>query len=314
MNSTKLEYVTCNFCGSTESRELFPSTLPGEGKPSGKGAFRCTSSDYGFHARIVQCANCGLAYANPRHKGDEILGLYESVKDPLYLEEREGRELTFRKRLAAFERVSGPGAGRRLLDVGAYIGVFVEIAREAGWQAEGLEVSQWAVEQGKAVGLPMTAGTLDSAGYADESFDAVTLWDVIEHLLDPLHELTEARRVLRPGGHIVIHTMDRESLFAKVMGKRWPWLMEMHLYFFSPRTLKAMLEKAGFEVISIQPQGRYLRLGYLVTRVRPYSRVIVAILLRLVNLLGLRELAIPINFGDLVTAYARKRGECVAEP
>ncbi|MBI4769239.1 MAG: class I SAM-dependent methyltransferase [Chloroflexi bacterium] len=302
-----METVFCNLCGSDQTRELFTSTLPETGEPSGDGAFCCTSSGYGAHFRIVECLRCGLAYANPRYTAGEILASYQEVEDPLYLQEREGRELTFRKHLAAMERVTGSGAGRRLLDVGAYIGVFVEIARAAGWQAEGLEPSHWAAELGQARGLPICEGTLDSAGYPAGSFDAVTLWDVIEHVSDPLHELRRAWRVLKPGGYLAVHTMDKDSPFARLMGARWPWLMEMHIYFFSSRTLRAMLERAGFEVLSIRPQGRYLRLGYLATRVRPYSRPLAAGMKWLLDRRGWAERAVPINLGDLFTAYARKR-------
>ena len=173
-------------------------------------------------------------------------------------------------------------------------------------QAEGLEPSSWAVDHARACGLPMIEGTLESAHLPNAAYAVLTMWDVIEHLGDPLHELREAWQVLRPGGYLAVHTMDRGSLFARVMGRRWPWLMEMHLYYFSTHTLRAILKEAGFEVLAVQPQGRYLRLGYLATRVKPYSRLAAAALDRVAKVLRLRELAVPVNFGDLITAYARK--------
>ena len=301
-----METVACNLCGSAEASELFSSTLPASDESRSEGAFRCTASGYGSHFRIVQCRQCGLAYASPRYDRAKLLERYRSVKDPLYLEESEGRRLTFRNHLAALERWTGSGAGRPLLDVGAYTGVFVDVARQAGWQAEGLEPSSWAVDHARACGLPMIEGTLESAHLPNAAYAVLTMWDVIEHLGDPLHELREAWQVLRPGGYLAVHTMDRGSLFARVMGRRWPWLMEMHLYYFSTHTLRAILKEAGFEVLAVQPQGRYLRLGYLATRVKPYSRLAAAALDRVAKVLRLRELAVPVNFGDLITAYARK--------
>jgi hypothetical protein len=82
--------------------------------------------------------------------------------------------------------------------------------------------------------------------------------------------------------------------------------MEMHLYYFSPRTLGEMLKKAGFRVVKMVNQGRFLRLGYLATRIEPYSSLIARGLGKLVTLLGLRDRAVPINLGDLFTAFARK--------
>ena len=80
----------------------------------------------------------------------------------------------------------------------------------------------------------------------------------------------------------------------------------MHLFYFSRRTLRQMVEKIGYQVIHSSPQGRYTRLGYLVTRVRAFSRPAAWLMERLVNLFHLNGVAIPINLGDLFTLYARK--------
>ncbi|MGH2592809.1 MAG: class I SAM-dependent methyltransferase [Anaerolineae bacterium] len=301
-----MQYVTCNSCGSSETRPRFRSTLPDDVLPHGPDAFRCTHSGYGRHHAIVQCTNCGLVYTNPRLEGSQILDSYVAVEDPLYLQEREGRVLTFERHLRPLEKLKPPPG--RLLDVGAYTGVFVEIAGRHGWEAWGIEPSHWAVGEARQRGLPhMVEGTLDSVDLPATSFDVVTMWDVIEHVTDPFLEIQHAQRLLKPGGVLVVHTMDIDSPFARMMGARWPWLMEMHIYFFSRRTLKAMLAKAGFTVIRAAPQGRYLRLGYFATRVggllgQPVGRAFGG----LFKLLRLSQAPIPINLGDLFTAYAIK--------
>jgi ubiquinone/menaquinone biosynthesis C-methylase UbiE len=302
-----MKYIRCNLCGSEASRILFPSTLD-TSNPDHGAAFLCTHAGYGAHHAIVQCSQCGLVYANPRWDDGEILDHYEAVKDPVYLEEREGRVLTFQRHLPPLLKVYGhpPRPGERLLDVGCYIGVFVEIARDAGWEAVGVEPSDWAVAEARKRGLDVVQGTLAQARFPDDSFDVVTMWDVFEHLTDPMAELREAHRILRPGGLLVLHTMDIDSPFARLMGRRWPWLMEMHLYYFSRKTLKAMLEAAGYRLVRARAEGRYLRLGYLLTRVRPYSRTVAGLFGWLADRFGWREKAVPINLGDLFTAYARK--------
>jgi len=309
-----MEYVPCNLCGADDTVVRYPCTISGHATSQDWSAYACTHDGYGRHHTIVQCRRCGLVYASPRLDEHDIVDTYEAVEDPLYLEEREGRVLTFQHHLSPMERIVGPPDGRPLLDVGCYTGVFVEIAARHGWNAWGLEPSRWAVEQAQARGLHVVQGTLDTAELPEAHFDVVTMWDVIEHLADPLGALARVRRLLqspepaegRPGGGVVVHTIDIESLFARVMGARWPWLMEMHLYYFSRRTLRAMLEKCGFQIISDRPQGRYLRLGYLMNRMGALMPLAGRPAEWLITRLGLRGVAVPISLGDLFTVYARK--------
>ncbi len=301
-----MEYVACNLCGSRDNKVLYPSTLPEGPTAEDIEHFRCTSSGYGKHYTIVKCRNCGLTYANPHRQASAILHNYEEVIDQLYLEEREGRVLTFRRNLHPLEELMPPDQGRRLLDVGCYIGVFLEIAQERGWEAWGIEPSHWAVREATSRGLRVLEGTLDNAHLAEESFDVITMWDVIEHLTDPMRELKESHYLLEKGGLICIHTINIESPLARLMGHRWPWLMEMHLHYFSPRTLGAMLRKAGFTVVKMVNQGRFLPLGYLATRIEPYSPLLARGMSKLVTALGLKDKAVPINLGDLFTTFARK--------
>lgn len=297
--------VTCNLCGRDEPRVRFPATTENGSDPA-VDAFRCTHPGYGQHLQIVECQYCSLVYASPRWPPGTTLAAYEAVEDTTYVEERAGRELTFRHHLRDMEKIVGPASGRELLDVGAYIGVFVEVARAAGWEATGVEPSAWAATEARKRGLEVLDGTLASAPLADRRYDVVTMWDVIEHFDDPAAELSHAYDRLKPGGWLVAHTMDIDAPVARLMGSRWPWLMDMHLTYFSRRTLAAMLEKTGFEVVRQGAQGRYLRMGYLATRVGGLSTGAGRAAEKLVGALGLEGAAVPINFGDLITIYGRR--------
>ncbi len=299
------EEIACNLCGAHDAALLFPSTLTNT-TPNASD-FRCTSAAYGVHPPIVRCRRCNLVYANPRWDSSLVEESYSVVEDPTYVEEREGRVLTFSRNLKPLEDLVGtPNGSRRLLDVGCHIGVMVELAQQRGWDAWGVEPSTWASEQARARGLHVITGTLTDAPIPENYFDVVTMWDVIEHLTDPAAELRNVHRVVKPGGIFAIHTIDIESWFARMMGGRWPWLMEMHLYYFSPRTLGKMLEQCGFQVIRSSAQGRFLRLGYFITRIEPYSKPLYRLLNTLVTRMNWGGVAIPVNFGDLFTLYARK--------
>jgi ubiquinone/menaquinone biosynthesis C-methylase UbiE len=300
-----MEHVRCNLCGADDVAVRYPSTIGTRGEGDWR-AYRCTHSGYGRHHTIVECQQCGFVYADPRPDDRDIVETYQAVEDPLYLEERGGRVLTFEHHLNPLERLTGPPDGRSLLDVGCYTGVFVEIAASHGWDAWGVEPSRWAVDEALKQGLHVVQGTLETANLPQTYFDVVTMWDVIEHLANPKRALEHAYRLLKPGGLVVLHTIDIDSFFARVMGARWPWLMEMHVYYFSRRTLRAMLERCGFRVISDRPQGRYLRLGYLMNRVAALIPLVGRPAEWLVTQLGWRGRAVRVNLGDLFTAYARK--------
>ncbi len=297
--------VKCNLCGADDWSVRYPTTDHSDGHPD-VTAFRCTHDGYGSHPQIVQCRSCGYVYANPRWEDDELLDAYEAVEDEMYVHERAGREKTFTKHLESLEINVGERSGKSLLDVGAYIGVFVEVARSRGWNAIGVEPSHWAVESARSREIPIIEGTLNAKELEGKQFDAITLWDVIEHVSDPSNELASIYQKLKPGGVVAVHTMDIDSLTSKVMGGRWPWLMEMHIHYFSRKTLTRMLENNGFEMAWIGAEGRYLSLGYIATRVAGISRPIGRSMSWLINKLGLAEATIPINLGDLMTAYARK--------
>ena len=303
----KDELVPCNLCGAEEYRLRHPDTRRNEPRDKSWEAFRCTHSGYGVHGPIVQCLDCGLIYANPRPTSEAIEANYEDVEDPVYEEERDARHLTFRSHLKDLERVVGQPEGRKLLDVGAHIGVFVEEATKAGWNARGLEPSRWAVDAAKRRGISLTQGFLADDPFKNERFDVITLWDVIEHLADPLGELELCRDFVGPGGWIAVHTMDAGSLAARLLGRRWPWLMEMHLYYFDRRSLARLLRKAGFEPVRTQARSRFLTLGYLAGRLRAFSPTFGRPSTSLVKLLRIEAVPIPVTFGDLITCYARRR-------
>ena len=299
------EDIACNLCGAKDAVLLYPSTL--KNTTPNADDFRCTSAAYGIHPPIVRCRRCNLVYANPRWEAALVEESYSVVQDQTYVEEREGRVLTFSRNLQPLEDLVGADQpSRRLLDVGCHIGVMVELAQARGWDAWGVEPSTWASAQARARGLNVVTGTLTDAAIPENYFNVVTMWDVIEHLTDPAAEIRNAHRVVKPGGIFAIHTIDIESAFARVMGKRWPWLMEMHLYYFSPRTLGKMLEQAGFQVIRARAQGRFLRLGYFITRIEPYSKSLYRVLDAIIKRMHWGGVAIPVNFGDLFTIYARK--------
>jgi len=141
-----------------------------------------------------------------------------------------------------------------LLDVGAGIGIFVQIACEAGYQASGIEISAHAVTTGTTHnGISLVQGDFLTANLQDAHFDIVTFWHVFEHLLHPNDVLRKAHRILRPGGILVIALPNFGSLQAEIFRGRWYHLdVPRHLFHFSPSTLQKLVRHSGFSVQTIE--------------------------------------------------------------
>lgn len=227
---------------------------------------------------ILACDRCGLRYLDPQPTAAELQALYGedyfARRDPgqpgydQYLQEADNLRRTFDHRLTLLPPPSPHGV---LLDVGAATGLFVERARAHGWDARGVEPSDWAAAHAREVlGQPVVTGVLADQQLPTGSVELVTMWEVIEHLPDPGEELREIHRILRPGGTLALSTPDAGSLVARLLGRRWPGWRKIpeHLYHFDRETLTRLLSDTGFRV----EDSRYVPLvvsrGYLLDRGR----------------------------------------------
>ena len=289
---------SCYLCGGAAIGLRFPGR--GEGVADHR-AYSCTSFGHRRHPPIWACAECGLLFQSPRPSEAELLAAYGSVEDPIYLAERENRYLTFRRAV----RLLGPPGGRRLLDVGAYCGFFVDVAREAGFAAEGLELSRWAASHARSLGLAVRNETIEERARSGARYDVVTMWDVLEHLADPRRDLGHAFGLLRPGGCLCVSTIDARSLLARLLGARWPWLMDMHLFYFDRRNLPALLEGLGFRVLGRRDYVHTVSASYLLQKVEA-SFPAAGWLWRAAGRLVPARLPVPVSLGDNMVILAER--------
>ena len=208
---------------------------------------------------ILRCRTCGLGCLDPQPPLQETRELYSeeyfASRDALakgysgYVTHAADLRATFRQRLRYLPPTSG---GARLLDIGAAAGYFVEQARTAGWDAEGLEPSAWAAAYARdEVKVPVAEGTLETATVEPGSFDVVTFWEVIEHVSDPRDFLSRIARLLKRGGWALLSTPDAGSLVARMLGRRWLGWQKVpeHLFYFDRPTLRRLLDETGFDVV-----------------------------------------------------------------
>ncbi|NLP04991.1 class I SAM-dependent methyltransferase [Candidatus Fermentibacteria bacterium] len=223
---------------------------------------------------VARCPVCGLAYLSERPPEKAAADVYGHS----YYEDGDvgykGYMETWNRFRSVFERIydrrerdlAAHCRGRRVLEVGCAFGTLLAFLRSRGWEVEGLEISPVSARKARSeFGLTVHEGNLEKAGLRSGAYDAVLMLDVLEHLHRPFDTLKEAARVLAPGGVLVVQcpwelTHWEEAALAVVTGRKTgtiePDAVPAHLYFFTPRTLDAVLEKGGFSITARQ-SGNY---------------------------------------------------------
>lgn len=282
--------------------------------------------------KVQRCPDCSMVWVTPRIHEDEIHKVYSesywnsaSPKERGYADYHRDEPLylkTFQRRAKLVDRfVPAPA---RVLDVGCAAGFFLRVMRERGHDVWGLELSQPIAARARAAlgDERVHIGTLDDlphtpasavqggrpAGFTPGSFDLVTLWDVIEHVPDYRDLLRSVRRMLKPGGTLLLETQNVSSRFAKLMGPRWQhYKHEEHLYHFNPSTIGRVLDEEGFEVVRNHPAfgGKYVSFRFIAERAGrlppPFSW-----LFKPLGLLGSTNLYV--NLRDEMVVVAKLKG------
>jgi 2-polyprenyl-3-methyl-5-hydroxy-6-metoxy-1,4-benzoquinol methylase len=213
------------------------------------------------HMRLVRCGPCDLVYVSPTFDESHYQEVYASqeyqdivrdlgIKSHDYRVERFGKERV--ELMARHLAVPRP----RYLDVGCSTGFVVEAARDAGWDAVGIDLNPSAVEFGRDRGLDLQTVALENGGFDDASFDAVSLFDVLEHLIAPAETLRACARLLRPGGIVFMYVPNYDSASRLLMGKAahfiWP---THHLNYYTPSTVQDLLAREGLDTAYLATEG-----------------------------------------------------------
>jgi len=222
-------------------------------------------TDFG---KIGRCASCGqvLRADQPRRDNQVTLHQTSNLQDAPYGTHAEAasHDLPF---YATFLDLCEQKPGtRKLLDIGAGGGEFLKLGEARGFDVSGIEPIAEIREMAerKLNGVRIEATPIEEAEYAPESLDAVAMWDVIEHFVDPRGTLARVHQILKPGGYIGVATLNHSSLMY-IIFHIWRWTIPplarkfsgklynpFHTYYFSKRSLARLIRQAGFEIVQHQ--------------------------------------------------------------
>lgn len=236
---------------------------------------RCSRCGHQFVGNPPSASNLDDAYGEGYYRSTAALETApKGYVD--YLANCEHRVVGFRSRLATVQKYCAPG---RILDIGCAVGLFLVAAREGGWEATGYERSAWASQYGRVnFGVDIVTGNSTVDSFPGESFDAISMWDVLEHIEDPMSSIENVAKWLVPGGVVALSTVNAGALSARLAGKSWRHLAPPHhLHYFTLQSLMKMLNAHGFSLLEMRANGIFIDVDALSGWLRGFGAAVNAV-------------------------------------
>lgn len=218
----------------------------------------CGKEDYNTWGKvnqysILRCKDCGLGVTWPFPSEEEMAKVNQETyqveeRIHIYLTKQLFFETRYRQYASRIKNFVTTG---RLLDIGCNIGLFLKVAREEGFSPTGIEINKRCAYFGREkYNVEIFSDYLENIKFASDSFEVITLFDVLEHIPNLSEFIEEVRRIIKPGGLVLVQSPNLNSLMAKLNKSNWFWLCPPdHLFHFSPGNLSTLLEDHGFIIM-----------------------------------------------------------------
>lgn len=228
--------------------------------------------------QVLSCLACGVEFLFPQLSDEALKKLYSEnyyqswgIQDEQENESTKQMKIaTFRLRLRLIKQFISSG---KILDVGCATGYFLEAAKEENFQPYGVEFSEYssALAKKKFGEQNIFCGTLEESNFAPQLFDAITMFDLIEHVRIPEQTLTKAAEMLKENGIIAIMTPDTKTLSNGLMGRRWTHYKPEHFFYFSNSSIHYLAQRCGLKVVHYEHSKKALNINYFHTQLNAYK-------------------------------------------
>jgi SAM-dependent methyltransferase len=266
-------------------------------------------------ADIVRCPACGHRQTEPMPADAVLESAYADAASEDYVAEEAGQRETARRALQRIEALltpvpippnNGGPRHRTLLDLGCWVGFLLAEAVDRGWNATGVEPSEFASAFARdRLGLDVHTGDLFTTDLPLGHYDAIVMGDVIEHLPRPGEALDRMAELLRPGGIAWLALPDAGSAVARGMRARWWSVIPTHVQFFTRDSIRKLLERHGWEVLEISTAPKAFSVRYYLERVGGYSPLAARLLVGGARRAGVAERMWAPDFRDRMAVIAR---------
>ena len=266
--------------------------------------YNCTSMYHEHKPDVVECLQCGLAQISSERIPTNLHELYSSVDDSTYKNAIKAKSKTFEKAISKLKKYIKKG--NEILEVGSYYGTFLNALSRQGYNLlNGIEPSVNAFNHCKKNYNFSFINTTFESFSTSKKFSTIFAWDVFEHIEDPNYFLSKNYSLLTPKGFLILSTIDIDSLFAKIMGKNWPWIMDMHLLYFGKNSIENMFVKNGFELIEVFSHTHYSSIKYAYQKFASSMHPLIHRTLLFFDFL-IPDILFPFSFGDVKTYVLKK--------